>query len=215
MKLVLGDDHPVVISGLCNFFESDSRYNVVSTASNGREAVEMYKLHHPDFIILDISMEEMNGLDAGKKIIEYDKSALILYYSINLNRSEIYSCYKLGARGFVSKESSMEKLCEALDIISQGKLFFDDQFTEADYNKYIESYQQSNKGDRNLSFREKDILHLVAKGFSNIEISEKLCISVKTIEDHRRNIRKKKNIVGNTDFMKFAIEFAKNDSEKK
>lgn len=213
MKILIGDDHPVVVNGLLEFLEKIPFCKVVGTANNGRAVCEQYKLLNPDVTIMDISMREMNGIDAARKIIEFDKSAKVVFYSINLNRSEIYSCYKLGGKGYVSKEEPLENLLDAIQWISNDKIYFGDFFSEENYTRYEEKCDQINNGKRNLSFREKDILFYVAQGFSNTDIAEVLNISVKTIEDHRRNIRKKKNLVGAAEFIKFAIEFANNEIE--
>lgn len=208
MNILIGDDHPIIREGLTEFLKKNSKVKNIYAVENGREAYNKYLSVKPDFVILDISMQEMNGLDAARKIIEHDPLAKILFYSININRSEIYSCYKAGGMGFVSKEEPLENILKAMKSITLNKVYYGDIFTEEKFLDYELKCNQTNKTVRNLSFREKDILHYVAEGYSNSEISEVLHISIKTIEDHRRNIRKKMNIVGKAEFVKFAINYS-------
>lgn len=208
-SILIGDDHPAILKGLTNYFKTRVNLDVVDTGINGQEILDKYQKHKPDVVILDISMPVLNGYETAKKILTTEEKANILFYSVNLSRSEIYSGYQLGGKGFISKGSELDVFEEAINEIIQGKLYFDDVFTEKHLEEYNESISFFGEKTRQLTLREKDVLAFAALGMKNQEISQKLFISVKTIEFHRNNIRKKLGLIGSAEFLKFAIEFSK------
>lgn len=207
MKILICDDHPLVIKDLTEYFETNLLFELAGTAVDGKEAVEKYKIISPDITIMDISMEEMNGIEAAKKIIEYDNNAKILFYSMNVNQSVIFNCYKIGGRGFLSKEEPQDNIQIALQTISKGEKYFGFFFTKENYLNYKNYGNTSVRTKRKLSFREEDILKYAAKKYNDLEISEVLGIGIKAIRGHKINIKQKLGLSDLENFEEIAIKY--------
>lgn len=207
INILLGDDHPAILNGLKSYLVEKPNLNVVGACCNGVEVLEKYGECKPDVTILDISMPVLDGYEAAKRILQKNKNAKILFFSVSLCRAEIYQAYKLGAKGFVSKENELTIFEEAINSIYHNELYFDDCFTEKHFLEYDQVFKTTKKRPELLTKREKDVLPLVAQGFTNSQIADKLFLSVKTIEFHKKNLRRKLGLIGSAEFMKFALEF--------
>ncbi|MFA8343212.1 MAG: response regulator [Rhodothermaceae bacterium] len=207
INILIGDDHPAVINGMENYFNNKSDINIAAKCKNGKETIEKYCKLKPDIVILDIYMPVVDGYEAAKEILKVDENAKILFYSVSLKRAEIYQTYKLGGKGFISKERELTVFDNAINIVYKNQLYFDNCFTEEQYKEYDEALMSVRKGRENLTNREKDILPLTARGLTNTQIAQKLDLSVKTIEFHKKNIRRKLGQIDSAEFIKFALEF--------
>lgn len=205
MKILICDDHPVVINGLAEHLENYPLLEICDTASNGFQAIEKYFLEKPDVIIMDISMPEMNGLEAAKRILTKDKEAKILFYSMNLDQSEIYASYKIGGMGFVSKENSLDEVITALHTVRDNEKYFGELFS---LKNLLEFENRNQRTKRKLSFREKDILHYVAKDFTDVEIAEVLGIELRMVKNSKLSIKQKFSLSSVDEVKDYALKYS-------
>lgn len=207
MKIIIGDSHPVVINGLSEFITKYTNYSIVGKFTNSYEVIKGYQDLKPDILILDLSLPPNDGYETAKNVLILDKYAKILFFSTNKSKVEIYNCYKLGGKGYLSMNENLNTLIDAINLIFKGKLFFDKSFNKYDYNSFHEKTILSMNNRIIVSSREQELLFYISRGFKNKKIANILNISTKTVENHRRNIRFKINLKGSAELVKYAVEF--------
>jgi len=207
IKVIIADDHAIIREGLRSLLEKKGII-VLGIVQNGREAVEKAIALEPDIIIMDISMPDLNGFEATARICREVPGTKIIALSMHSSKTIIDKMFAAGASGYLLKESAFSELYSAVQEVFQGNCYL----TPAIAGMYINSSGQSFvSGDEILKFnqlsnKEREVLQLVAEGKKTKEIAEKLCVSIKTIESHRRNIMKKLNIFTIAGLTKFAIK---------
>jgi DNA-binding NarL/FixJ family response regulator len=196
LRLLVADDHEFVRMGVRTLVEEQPGWEVVAEASNGREAVEKAKLVQPDVTILDLSMPELNGLEAAREILKSVPTKVLIlsmYYSDPLIRQTL----EAGALGYVLKSDARQDLLSAVDALRRNKTFFTPKVAHMVLDDYLGRPTKENEdgSDRNngvrLTAREKQILYLLAEARSSKEVAVILGISVKTAETHRANIMRR------------------------
>ncbi len=196
IRLVVADDHPVVLHGLVSALNRDRHLRVVGTASNGAEAVARYRELRPDVIVLDLRMPQMDGLKATRHIRKIDPNARILILTTFDADDEIYAAFQNGARGYVLKESSAESIIDAVLTIHSGRLYIPESI----------SRQLADRVDpSSLAPREAEVLRLAASGCKNKEIATILGISPGTVKGHVNSILVKLNASNRTDAVVIAL----------
>ncbi len=206
IRILLVDDHPFVLEGIRSCLISNAQFQVVGEASNGREAVDKAKELTPDVVIMDISMPVMNGLEATRYLRKSVPSTKVLILTMHEKREFSGQILHCGARGCVSKNTSPNELVQAIERIHQGDTFFNPSVTDAILKNYLEDAAQP-KTTRalDLSLREREVLTLIAEGWSNKEAANTLGVSVRTVEKHRERIMAKLNLRSVVDLTKYAI----------
>lgn len=202
-KIIVADDHPIIHQGVAKLEELDSSIEIIGNAMNGRELIELCKRSRPDIIILDDSMPKMDGVTAASRLLRRRKKTNIIFYTFSNNKNQIFERYNMGVKGYVLKSSPIEDLLEAVNTVKSGLRYFNNEFPEADFEFYQKKRHQTGL---KLTYREKQLLKLIAKGQSNNELAENLEISVRTVEEHRRRIKRKFDLNGSSELIKFAIE---------
>lgn len=209
INIIIADDHPLVRCGYKSEFEKVPNLNILGVAANGLELISLYEKFRPDITVLDISMPNLNGIEAATEILKINRNASLLFCSVTTQKSEIYKTYKIGGKGFISKEQPFSYMLKAVIEIYQGKLFFDNAFTRLDYENYSIANENIQLEGKELTEREKDVLRFMAQNFTNKEIAEKLFVSERTIEQRRRRMRAKLGLSGYTELIRYAFEFSK------
>ena len=176
MKIIIVDDDYLVVNSLKTIV-SASEIEVLAVGYDGMEAVELYDLHRPDLILMDIRMEKMNGIEATKKILEIDPDAKILLITTFQDDEYISSALSLGCKGYILKQN-IQGIIPAINAVYSGNLVFDSKIVSN-----IQKYSKKNI-DIDLSDRELDILLLVAEGLNNKEIADKLFLSEGTVRNY-------------------------------
>ena len=202
--ILVVDDHAVVRRGVRSLLESHEGWVVCGEATNGRDAVEQTRRLRPDVVVMDLSLPDLNGLDATRQILkdapEIEVLVLTMHHSEELARNVLQA----GARGYVLKSDADENLITAVDSLRQHKPFLTSTVTEfvlGDYVRRGEDVQDNFV----LTAREREIVQLIAEGRSNKEAASTLGISVKTIEAHRANIMRKLQLRSVSDLVRYAI----------
>ena len=202
-RIVVADDHPIIHQGVSRLEELDPSIEIVGNAKNGKEAIKLFRELRPDILILDDSMPVLDGATTAGRLLKNRKKTKIIFYTFSNNKTLIFERYKLGVKGYVLKSSPIEELLLAVNTVKEGNIYFNEEFPETSFNYYL---KKKNQGGLKVTFRERQVLELIAKGDSNSFIAEKLLLSIRTIEEHRRRIKRKFNLNGANDLMRFAIE---------
>ena len=197
MKIVIADDHAVVRSGFMYILNFQKDMEVVATAADGLEAYEMVAKHHPDILLMDLSMPPgESGLIATGKIKEDFPETKIIILTMYDDEEYLFHVLKNGASGYVLKNSPDEELLKAIRTVHDGGTYIHPSMATSLVRQFVQKDSQEEETDpyKILSRREIEILPLVAKGYGNKEIAEKLFISVKTVEAHKFKMMEKLNL---------------------
>ena len=203
-RIIIADDHELVRRGLAMVVAEVNGWEVVAEASNGREAVEQVKIHAPDVTILDLSMPELNGLDATRQILASHPRARVLILTAHESEQLIREVLGAGAQGYVLKSDAGRTLVNAVEALLDGGTYFTSKVARIVLEGFLNN--PNNSGTiPTLSVREREIVQLLAEGSSNKEIARKLEISVKTAETHRSNIMRKMQFDSLSDLVRYAV----------
>lgn len=208
IRVFIADDHAIVRDGLAYILAAQPDMVVVGGAGNGREAVAQVQQLQPDVVIMDISMPELNGIDATLQITETLPETRVIILSMQGTAEHLYRSLQAGAQGYILKDSAGKVLVEAVRVVYAGNRYFSDDMTRLlveDYLQQRETGPQSSPLDR-LSRREREILQLVVEGKSSAEIAEVLTLSPKTIETYRSRLMAKLGIKDVPGLVKFAVQ---------
>lgn len=210
LRLLVADDHDVVRKGVRTLLEEQPGWEVAAEASDGREAVEKAKLVQPDVTILDLSMPELNGLEAAREILK-TVSTKVLILTMYDSDPLIRQTLEAGARGYLLKSDAGRDLVSAVDALRRNKTFFTPKVAQMVLEGYLGRPSKENEDDSNrksglrLTARQKQILQLLAEGKSSKEVAVALSISVKTAETHRANIMRRLDCHSVTELVRYAI----------
>ncbi len=204
--ILLVDDHEVMCEGLCALLRKQPDMEVIGRAVDGRSAVQMARELSPDVVIMDIGMPNLNGIDATRQVLAECPNAKVLVLSTHSDGSLIAKALKVGAAGYILKESAFAELVEAINTVSEAKTYLCSKTTKVVFADYVKML--SNPGwswDEGLTHREREILQLVAEGKTTKKIAATLHISVKTVDSHREHIMDKLDIHNVAGLTKYAI----------
>ncbi len=203
-KILLADDHEIVLDGLQSLIDKLDHCEVVASVKNGRDAIRLAREFVPDVCVLDITMPELNGLEAAKQIKETLPKCAIIILSMHNDKGYVSKSLQAGALGYLLKNSAFQELEAALHSVLAGRVFLSPDINDLVVDDYIDRLTLA-KNESPLTTREREIVQLVAEGHSSKQISEILSISVKTVEVHRRNIMAKMNFQSMADLTRYAI----------
>lgn len=206
LRIILAEDHKTVREGIKILINSQPDMEIIGEAGDGEAAIKMTEELNPDIVIMDVSMPEMNGLKATKRLKREFPNVKVLTLTRHTDDGYLQQLIQAGSNGYVLKQSAPTELIRAIRLVSQGDSYLDPALTEKVMGGYI---RQSNalRGAKKveLTDRETEVLRLVAWGYSNKEIATRLEISVKTVEAHKANAMAKLNIKSRIDIVRYAI----------
>jgi DNA-binding NarL/FixJ family response regulator len=209
LRILLADDHDLTRSGLRYLLEKQKDWSVCGEAPNGRLAVELAEKLRPDFAILDMSMPEMNGLEATRQILKKQPQIKVLIYTMHETEKVILDVLDAGARGVVLKSDAGENLVAAVESIAKGRRFFTSRVAETVVEAYLSKRSATLSDDSLASIvltsREREVVQLLAEGKSNKEVADRLGISTRTAEGHRSEIMKKLKLGSLAELIRYAI----------
>ncbi|HCW36785.1 MAG TPA: DNA-binding response regulator [Staphylococcus sp.] len=211
MNIVIADDHAVVRTGFSMILNYQEDMKVVATAADGIEAYQMVAKHSPDVLIMDLSMPPgESGLIATGKISEDFKQTKILILTMYDDEEYLFHVLRSGAKGYILKNAPDEELIHAVRTIYRGDMYIDSKVTSSLVNELFNHQDNSDQSTSDpfkiLSQRELEILPLIAKGYGNKEIAEKLFVSVKTIEAHKARIMDKLGLKSRPELVEYAMK---------
>jgi len=212
VKIVIADDHAVVRTGFSMILNYQEDMDVVATAADGVEAYQKVLEYKPDVLILDLSMPPgESGLIATSKISESFPETKILILTMYDDEEYLFHVLKSGAKGYILKNSPDEQLILAVRTVYKDETYVDMKLTTSLVNEFVnqsssDKLSQSSDPFKVLSKRELEILPLIAKGYGNKEIAEKLFVSVKTVEAHKTHIMNKLNLKSKPELVEYALK---------
>jgi two-component system, NarL family, response regulator NreC len=206
IRVLLADDHKIVRDGLKALVDRCEDMEVVAEAECGRKAVSLARKHNPDIVIMDISMPNLNGIDATRQILEEVKGVKVIALSMHSDRQYVNGMLRAGVSGYLLKDCAADELIQCVRFVLAGRTCLSPGITGLLVNEYIQPAKDQVLADRTeLSAREREVLQLIAEGRSTKDIAVSLYISVKTVETHRKNIMEKANLHTVADLTKYAI----------
>lgn len=208
IRVLLADDHAILRSGLIHMLGAESDIEVIGEADNGREAVQKVQELHPDIVLMDIGMPVMNGMEATKQIKKRSEDVKVLVLTMHDNEEYLFQVLQAGASGYVLKKAADSDLVNAIHVVARGDCFLYPSAAKMvveDYLEKLKSGQEPAPSYDALTDREREILKLIAEGYTNREIAESLFISVKTVETHKANIMEKLNLHKRAELVRYAI----------
>ena len=205
-RILLADDHAMLREGLRNLLQTQPDLQVVGEASDGHGAVEMAAELAPHLVIMDISMPDLNGIDATRRIVADAPGVKVLALSMHADRRSMTEMLRAGASGYLLKTSSATELLAAVRTIIHGQVYLSPDVAEFVVDGYVRhAAPEAGLAFSVLSPREREVLQMVAEGYTTKEIAGRLYVSVKTIEAHRSQIMNKLHIHHIAGLTKFAL----------
>ena len=209
LRILIADDHDLMRRGVKALLQSHPGWEICGEAHTGREAVTKAQELRPDIAILDVSMPDLNGVDAAKRIHKESPDTEILILSVHYSDQLIRDILEAGVRGYIVKSDSDRDLIIAIETLANHKPFLTPRATEVMLTNFKEGRMRSTEtpttvGNR-LTTREREIVQLLAEGKSSKEVASSLCISVKTAETHRANIMRKLQLHTVSELVRYAV----------
>jgi DNA-binding NarL/FixJ family response regulator len=204
--ILLADDHEIFRHGLRALLEVQREWTVAGEAATGRQAVEMARELSPDVVVLDVSMPELNGIEAARQILSANPQMRILIMTMHDSERLVHELLELGVRGYVLKSDAKRDIVAAISTLLKNRPFFTSSVSQMLVQSVIERKERPNdEGLRRLTPREREILQLIAEGQTTKEVAIALSISAKTAETHRTHIMSKLNLSSVSDLVRYAV----------
>ncbi|MCU0237011.1 MAG: response regulator transcription factor [Acidobacteria bacterium] len=204
VKIIIADDHKIMRDGLRNMLEKEPGMEVVAEAKNGREAVRLAEQLRPDILIMDITMDDLNGMDATRAIVAKELGTRVIALSMHADKRFVAGMFEAGSMGYLLKDCAYDELLQAIRQVLGGRTYLCSMISGVVIRDYI---QRMRKNEPSLlSPREKEILQLMAEGSTTKRIADQLKVSVKTVETHRQHVMEKLNIFSIAELTKYAIK---------
>ncbi len=208
-RIVLADDHVLVRQGLRRIIEEKAELQVIGEANDGIELLALLGEVTPDLVVLDIFMPNLRGIEAIHEIKKVHPDMKILILTMHRDKEYLYLALSAGAKGYLLKEDADKELFSAIEKIRQGRTYVSPYFSEHVIDDLVQVGRKDTKSILEidpLTFREREVLKLIAEGKSSKEIATLLFISVFTVNNHRASIMEKLNLKKATDLVKYAIQ---------
>jgi DNA-binding NarL/FixJ family response regulator len=208
LKILIVDDHTLFRDGLHLILAQRQDLSIVGDAADGLTAIEKARALSPDIVLLDIAMPKLNGIDTMKQIKSVCPKTKVIILTMHAKDQYIHEALNSGANGYVLKDSASSDLIAAITAVARGEAYL----SPAVSKRMIDRYVKGSKGPmwnsryESLSAREREILKIIGQGLSARQISEILCISIRTVENHRNNIMKKLDLHSTSELIKYAIQ---------
>ncbi|HKK24477.1 MAG TPA: response regulator transcription factor [Gracilimonas sp.] len=202
------DDHKIVRDGVKVMVEDHPGFDIICEAENGKEAIEQCSNHNVDVLIMDITMPVMDGIEATRVIKENHPDIKILALTMLSEDQHIRKMIKAGASGYILKNSGKQELIKAIESIIEGKHYFSNDATQAILQELVtpDLNKVNDDDDVHITDREREVLKLIVNEFTNQEIADKLFVSVRTIDAHRRNLLQKTGAKNTAGLVKYALK---------
>ncbi len=205
IRILLVDDHQIVCDGLRLVLEQQSGMEVVGVAHDGRHGVRLAQELRPDVVILDVAMPDLNGLEAARQLLEQQPQLRIVALSMHSDRRYVAGMLEAGAQGYLLKDCAAEELADAIRTVVGGRVYLSPSVS----GQVVEALRQRNLEQAGpaarLTPREREVLQLLAEGHATRRIAQRLHLSVKTVETHRRQLMEKLDLHSVADLTRYAL----------
>ena len=206
IRVLIADDHKIMLAGLRSLLEKQTDFEVVGEADNGRKAVQMAQEKTPDVVVMDVSMPDLNGIEATMQIVESLPGTRVIALSMHSDKRFVMGMLRAGASGYLLKDCASQELANAIVQVAGGKKYLSPEITGVVIDDFLLGGSAEEVAAASpLSPREREVLQLIAEGWSTKQIASHLYVSIKTIETHRRQIMKKLDLHAIADLTKYAI----------
>jgi len=205
IRLLLADDHKIFREGMRSLLEKEPNMVVIGEAGNGKETVKLAQELLPDVVIMDITMPDLNGIDATRQLRKKAPNTQVLCLSQHSERNFVLAMFEVGASGYLLKDSAFDELTRAIYAVFSKKIYISPQIAHYIIDESLARASQKKVSSVVLTAKEREILQLIAEGKTTKQIALRLNRSMKTIETHRRQICKKLNIHSIAELTKYAI----------
>jgi DNA-binding NarL/FixJ family response regulator len=202
---LVADDHKILRELLISYLKQKETFEVVGEAADGHEALKEAIRLLPDVVILDISLPMMNGLDVAMQLKSEAPGIKVIILTMHKSEEFVRKAFEAGADVYLLKENAPEELLQAIEVVVQGGAYISDKITPMVISGFLAGQSKKQDDADQISTREKEILHLLAEGYSNKEIAETLNLSQNTVETHRFNIMRKLGLHSIVDLVLYAI----------
>jgi two-component system response regulator NreC len=208
IKVLLAEDHTIVRKGIRSLLDGVTDIEVIGEAEDGREAVEKVGQLLPDVVLMDNTMPILNGLEATRQIKKQFPHIMVLILTMHTDEEYIFQFLQAGASGYLVKKTAPKELVSAIKAVYRGDSFLSPSISKKVIEEYLRHGRETDARKDSytqLTDREREVLQLIAEGFSNKEIAEQLHLSIKTVGNHRLNLMEKLDIHNVSDLTKYAI----------
>ncbi len=206
IKIILADDHQIVRHGLRSLLAAEPDMEVVGEADNGRAVVRLVHEKSPQVVIMDISMPDLNGIEATRQIMAEAPGIKVIALSMHSDSLFVLNMFKAGASGYLLKDCALEELVKAVRTVLNRKIYLSPGISDVVIKDFVIGWSpQESSAYSILTTREREVLQLMAEGRNTNQIAESLCVSVKTVEAHRKQMMNKLDIHSVAELTKYAI----------
>jgi len=206
IRIILADDHQIVRQGLRILLEAETDMEIIAEADNGRKVLKLAQELLPDIIIMDLSMPELNGIEATRQILSGAPDVKVIALSMHSDSLFVLNMIKAGASGYLLKDCALEELVKAIRAVVDNKTYLSPGVSDIVIRDFVTGWQTTTSSAFSvLSAREREVLQLMAEGRSTNQIADGLCVSVKTVEAHRKQVMTKLGIHSVAELTKYAI----------
>jgi two-component system response regulator NreC len=206
IRIILADDHKIVRQGLRILLEAEPDMEVIAEADNGRKVLKQAQELVPDVIIMDLSMPELNGIEATRQILSGAPEVKVVALSMHSDSLFVLNMIKAGASGYLLKDCALEELVKAIRTVVSHKTYLSPGISDIVIRDFVTGWQTTSSSAFSvLSAREREVLQLMAEGKTTNQIADGLCVSVKTVEAHRKQVMTKLGIHSVAELTKYAI----------
>jgi two-component system response regulator NreC len=206
IKIILADDHQIVRHGLRSLLSQEPDMEVVGEADNGRAVVKLVQEKSPTVVIMDISMPDLNGIEATRQILNETPGIKVIALSMHSDSLFVLNMFKAGASGYLLKDCALEELVKAVRTVLNRKIYLSPGISDIVIKDFVIGWSPPESSAYSiLTTREREVLQLMAEGRNTNQIAESLCVSVKTVEAHRKQMMNKLDIHSVAELTKYAI----------
>ncbi|MCB2190110.1 MAG: response regulator transcription factor [Deltaproteobacteria bacterium] len=206
-RIILVDDHKIMRDGIKSLLSEEPDMEVVGEADNGREAVQLARRLGPDLVVMDISMPELNGIEATRQILSEMDGVKVLALSMHRDPRFVAGVLEAGANGYMVKDCTADELTSVIRLVAHGKTYLSPEVADLVVKGFVGRLNEdvAHPPASVLSPREREVLQLLAEGYKVKEVAERLHLGVKTVETHRRNLMEKLDIDNLVDLIRYAL----------
>jgi DNA-binding NarL/FixJ family response regulator len=206
LRILLADDHTIVRQGLVSILKEVDDFEVVAEAADGNEAVDKALLTKPDVVVLDVTMPRLNGIEAARRIHKAVPESRILVLTMHEDQEYVLKMVRAGASGYLVKDGAASELVNAIRALHAGQGYFGPQASRALAEDYQGRRPAAEDPFAQLTDREREVFQLLVEGRTNAQVAEVLCISAKTVDNHRTRLMEKLGVHSSVELVRFAAK---------